>query len=282
MLIESIEIHHVAMPLLYPWRTAYGEDTAIESVLVRMDSEGLSSWGEATPFAAPCYSPEWAAGAFACVRDWLAPALVGQEVPTGDDLQARLAHFKGNPFAKASLDTAWWGLEAQRRGEPLHRALGATRDLAPAGADFGVMDSVADLLKGIAGAVEAGFRRVKLKFRPGWDVPMLRAVRREFPNQTFHIDCNSGYRLDDLDMFRGLDEFNLAMIEQPLAHNDLLDHAKLQKAIETRCRMDPERRQGDIEICSRSAKTFFLSITKLNFQRNASPAETICHPRRSI
>jgi O-succinylbenzoate synthase len=115
----------------------------------------------------------------------------------------------------------------------LHRLLGATRDSAPVGADFGVMDSTDDLLRGIAGAVEAGFPRVKLKFRPGWDIPMLAAVRHEFPEHVFHIDCNSGYRLDDLDMFRRLDDFNLAMIEQPLMHDDLLDHSKLQAAIRT-------------------------------------------------
>lgn len=233
MRIDSIELFHVAMPLIYPWRTAYGEDAAIEGVLVRMEGGGQVAWGEAAPFAAPCYSPEWAAGMFGCLRDWLAPAVVGQEIDSGAELQARLAHFKGNPFAKAALDTAWWVLEAQLRGKPLHRLLGATRDSVVVGADFGVMDSTEDLLTGIAGAVDAGFPRVKLKFRPGWDLPMLRAVRKRFPDTTFHIDCNSGYRLSDLELFRQVDEFNLAMIEQPLTHDDLVDHAKLQQSIRT-------------------------------------------------
>jgi O-succinylbenzoate synthase len=233
MRIDSIEIYHVAMPLIYPWRTAYGEDAAVESVLVQLRSGELTAWGESAPFAAPCYSPEWAGGAFLCLRDWLAPAFVGRDVQSGEDLQRLLTHFKGNPFAKAALDTAWWVLQAKRAGQPLHRLLGATRDRVPVGADFGVMDSVDDLLRGITQAVEGGFPRVKLKFRPGWDLPMLKAVRREFPDHTFHIDCNSGYRLADLDLFRHVDEFNLAMIEQPLAHDDLLDHAKLQQAIRT-------------------------------------------------
>ncbi len=232
-MIDAIEIHHVAMPLLYPWRTAYGEDEAIESVLVGLHSGGLVGWGEAAPFAAPCYSPEWAGGAFACVRDWLAPDVVAQRFESGETLQAALAHFKGNPFAKAALDTAWWSLESLQQGQPLHRLLGATRDVVEVGADFGVMDSIDDLLRQVAGAVEAGFRRIKLKFRPGWDLPMLRAVRQEFPDQTFHIDCNSGYRLSDLDLFREVDDFNLAMIEQPLAYDDLVDHARLQESIRT-------------------------------------------------
>ncbi len=231
--IESIDIYHVAMPLIYPWRTAYGEDAAIESVLVAMHGGGLTGWGEAAPFAAPCYSPEWAAGVFHCVQQWLAPALLGQDIAAGEALQARLAHFKGNPFAKAALDTAWWDLEARRRDLPLHKLLGATRDRIPVGADFGVMDSIDDLLEGIGGAVAQRFPRVKLKFRPGWDRPMLAAVRKAFPEQVFHIDCNSGYRLSDLELFRAVDEFGLAMIEQPLQHDDVIDHAHLQMAIRT-------------------------------------------------
>ena len=167
MHIDSIEIFHVAMPLLYPWRTAYGEDAAIESVLTRLQSGELVAWGESTPFAAPCYSPEWASGVFYCLRDWLAPAVVGRDVTSGDELQRLLACFKGNPFAKAALDTSWWVLEAQRVGQPLHRLLGATRECVSVGADFGVMDSTEDLLRCVGEAVEAGFPRVKLKFRPG-------------------------------------------------------------------------------------------------------------------
>jgi o-succinylbenzoate synthase len=124
-------------------------------------------------------------------------------------------------------------LEATRLGQPLHKLLGATRDRVTVGADFGVTDSIDELLGKIAVAVEQGFPRIKLKFRPGWDLPMLSAVRREFPQTTFHIDCNSGYTLDDVDLFRRVDEFGLAMIEQPLAHDDLVDHARLQTSIQT-------------------------------------------------
>ncbi|HWC88457.1 MAG TPA: o-succinylbenzoate synthase [Pirellulales bacterium] len=233
MLIDSVELFHVAMPLISPWRTAYGEDATIESVLVRIASSDDTAWSESSPLAAPCYSPEWAGGVFACLRDWLAPAVVGQEIDSGEELQQRLAHFKGNSFAKAALDTAWWVLESQRRGLPLHRLLGATRDRVDVGADFGVQDSIDELIAKIGPAIDAGFKRVKLKYRPGWDVRMLEAVRRVFPSHTFHIDCNSGYTLADFDMFCRLDDFNLAMIEQPLAFDDLVDHARLAQSIRT-------------------------------------------------
>lgn len=233
MRIEAIEIYHVAMPLISPWRTAYGEDAAIESVLVRLQSRDGEGWGESAPFAAPCYSPEWAGGIFAVIRDWLAPTLLGQHVTSGQALQDKLAHFKGNYFAKAALDTAWWVMEANRVGKPLFQLLGATRDRVDVGADFGVADSLDQLIASMGQAVDARFKRIKLKYRPGWDIPMLRAVRQAFPNHPIHIDCNSGYTMEQFDMFCRLDDFRLEMIEQPLSHDDLVDHAKLQREIRT-------------------------------------------------
>ena len=233
MKIDRIDLFHVAMPLVSPWRTAYGEDAAIHAVLCRMNSGSVDGWGESAPFAAPCYSPEFAGGAFVVARDWLAPQLVGQDLANGPDLQARLSIFKGNPFAKAALDTAWWSLYCRSENTPLHIALGATRNEVPVGADFGVLDRVDDLLECIAQAVDDGFPRIKLKFRPGWDVEMLQSVRRAQPDITLHIDCNSAYRLSDTAMFRQVDELHLAMIEQPLQYDDILDHAQLQTRIRT-------------------------------------------------
>jgi O-succinylbenzoate synthase len=231
--IDRIDLFHVAMPLIYPWRTAYGEDADCHSVLCRMTSGSVEAWGESAALAAPCYSPEWAGGMFAVAKQWLAPALVGRDIRSGDDLQQHLAVYKGNPFAKGLLDIAWWNLASRVQGIPLHRLLGATRDRVPVGADFGVMDSLDDLLAAVGKAVDQRFPRVKLKFRPGWDTAMLRAVRKQHPREAFHIDCNSGYRLADLELFRQIDEFHLAMIEQPLAHDDLVDHARLQTEIKT-------------------------------------------------
>jgi O-succinylbenzoate synthase len=231
--IDVIEIYRVSMPLVYPFRTAYGDDSAIESVLVKMTSGNHYGWGEASPMAAPAYSPEWAHGAFLAVRDWLAPQLVGKRIDSGGDLQAALGRCKGNFFAKGSLDLAWWDLRAHQLGQPLWKLLGGVRPEIEVGADFGVMDHIDELLTAMADAVAQGFLRVKLKFRPGWDIEMVRKVRERFPHLTIHIDCNSGYSLADTAMFQALDEFHLAMIEQPLAHDDLVDHAKLQSALRT-------------------------------------------------
>ncbi len=279
MKIDRIELYHVAMPLIYPWRTAYGEDAAIHSVLCRISSGSVDGWGESAPFAAPCYSPEWAGGLFALARDWLAPALLGEDISSGQQLQERLSIYKGNPFAKAVLDTAWWSLSSNHSGTPLHIALGATRQEITVGADFGVMDSLDDLLDAVGQAVEAGFPRVKLKFRAGWDLPMLRAVRSQHPNYTFHIDCNSGYRLDDLPLFLKVDEFNLAMIEQPLQNDDLIDHANLQKKISTPVCLDEsitQLRQAQQAVALKSCQYVNIKPGRVGGLTNAVAIHDVC------
>ena len=279
MKLDRIELFHVAMPLIYPWRTAYGEDAAIHAVICRMSSGSVDGWGESAPFAAPCYSPEWAGGAFAVARDWLAPALIGQEIASGEQLQQKLAIFKGNPFAKAALDTAWWSLHCRTTNTPLHVALGAKRSSVPVGADFGVMDRLDDLLTSVGQAVEAGFPRIKLKFRPGWDLPMLQAVRKQHPHHTFHIDCNSGYRLADVPLFREVDALQLAMIEQPLQHDDLVDHATLQASIRTPVCLDESitnLRQVEQAITLRSCRYVNVKPGRVGGLTNAVKIHDAC------
>lgn len=233
MKVDRIELYHVAMPLIYPWRAAYGEDHSINSVLVKVVSGEWYGWAETTPLSAPSYSPEWSGGVFRLIRDILAPRLVGHNVENPEELASRLAPYKGNNFAKAGLEIAWWVLHSKLKGKPLHLLLSGESREVPVGADFGVQDSIEILLQKVRRAVEEGYPRVKLKFRRGWDVDMLKAVRDEFPDYTFHIDCNASFTLKDLDLFKKADRFGLAMIEQPLDHSDLLDHAELQRQIET-------------------------------------------------
>ena len=156
-----------------------------------------------------------------------------QDIQSGRELQERLSGIKGNYFAKAAFDLAWWDLHAKKLGKPLWKIIGGTDPTVEAGADFGIMESINVLIETIARAVRQGYKRVKLKCCPGWDLEMIDAVRKEFPETTFHIDCNSAYTLDDLDMFKRIDRYGLAMIEQPLGYDDLIDHAALQAHIDT-------------------------------------------------
>ena len=234
MKIDSAEIRYVELPLISPWRTAYGEDATIHSVMVRFSGEGMTGWGEATPFYAPTYSPETARSAYEAARTFFIPRLVGFHVGSADDLMERIGLFKGNPFAKAAVETAWWALHSKLVGQPLWRVLGADEPVVQCGADFGVQDSIAELLGLIQGAVDEGFPRIKLKVKHGWDLNVLDAVRAAFPDPVFHVDCNSGYDLaSDLDTLKAFDRYHLAMIEQPLFHTDLVEHAELQRQIET-------------------------------------------------
>jgi O-succinylbenzoate synthase len=233
MRIDSIDIFRVNMKLVEPFRTACGDDFDNEAVLVRMSSDGVSGWGEAAPGRTPTYAHECGASLFLIARDFIAPELIGQDIPSGADLHDRLSHIRGNRFAKAAFDIAWWDLQAKIKGLPLWKLIGGRRREIEAGADFGVMDTHDELIAKIDGAVARGYRRVKLKCRPGWDIDMVAAVRERFPHTTFHVDCNSAYTPEETELFQEMDRFNLAMIEQPLAYDDLIDHAILQERIET-------------------------------------------------
>ena len=233
MQIDSIEVFHVALPLRQPVETAGRQVDSLETVLLRMQSGDLAGWGEASPGNAPLAGPEWAAGVFACLSGWLVPAVASTVVESGQRLAERLDPFRGNRFAKAALDTAWWDLSARDQGRPLHQLLGGQRDAIEVGPTFDRMDSIDEFLAAVGRAFEAGFARVKLKFRPGWDVQMVDFIRKEFPTETFHVDVEGGLGLEHMEMLCRLDDFDLAMIEQPLPPDDLVGHAMVQETVRT-------------------------------------------------
>jgi O-succinylbenzoate synthase len=235
MRIERIDVYWARLPLAFVWKTSYADQHHTDTILVRMEGGGHHAWGESCPPSIPGYSAEHTLSTFHTLREHMAPRIIGADIASADELLDRLAFVKGNQFARAGLEIAWWVLEAKRRGVPLHEALGGTGDAVAVGADFGAQESIDILLQKIQGAIDQGFPRIKLKFRPGWDLPMVDAVRSTFPRFTFHIDCNAAYTPADTELFRKLDRYHLAMIEQPLADDgmSLLNHADLQQRIET-------------------------------------------------
>ncbi|WP_343208494.1 o-succinylbenzoate synthase [Anaerolentibacter hominis] len=233
MRIDALDVYYVENPLKNPWTTAYGSDPSIYSVLVKMSSGSYSAWAEACPLYAPTYSPEYARGVYEVITRFLSPLVLGKEFETPEDINRALAVVKGNPFAKSGLEMAWWTLRSKMTQKPLHELLGGSYHEVETGADFGIQDSIDTLLGLIDQAFQDGYKRVKLKVKPGWDYEMLRAVRTAFPNGVFHIDCNSGYTPEDLPLFQKIDKLGLAMIEQPLFHADLVQHARLQARLET-------------------------------------------------
>ncbi len=280
MQIDSVEVFHVGLPLQRALATPKGPTETLETVLVRMASGDAVGWGEASPGNAPAGGAEWAAGVFACVRDWLAPALVGQTVDSGDVLQERLAAFGGNRFAKAALDMAWWDLNARKADKPLHELLKGKREAVEIGTGFDEMESIDEFFAAIAGAFEAGYARVELKMRPGWDLQMLNAVRHEFPTQTIHVDVEGGLRLDHMEILCRLDDFMLAMVEQPLPADDLVGHAMVQDAIRTPVCLDesiatPE--QADMALELKSGKYVNLKPGRVGGLTPAVAIHDACH-----
>ena len=182
MRIDTLSVFHVAMPLIDPWKTSFGEMTAVDSVLVRLTSGDEEGWGEAAPYAMPQFCPEWAAGCFQLIAGTFRPLLLGKAFSSGAELQACLGSFKGNHFAKAAIDLAWWDLFTRLGEQPLWRAIGGQNPSIAVGADIPVQPDRAALLGSVAAALDAGYPRVKLKFRPDSGVGMVAAVREAFPD----------------------------------------------------------------------------------------------------
>jgi o-succinylbenzoate synthase len=233
MYIDSLSLYHIALPRKQPRAVAGRSCSTLETVLVKLGSGDAVGWGEAAPGNAPTGSGEWAAGAFTVLRDWFAPAVVKNEIDSGKTLAERLASFRGNQFAKAALDIAWWDLQARMQERPLHELLGAKRQAVAVGPGLDQMNSPSVFMTAIADAFAAGCPRVKLKIRPGWALEMLRGVRQEFPEGAFHIDCEGALSLNHTELVYRFDDFALEMVEQPLAPEDLVAHAMLQESLRT-------------------------------------------------
>ncbi len=233
MQIDSIEVLHLALPLKQSLETKAGSLETLETVLVRVQSGEAAGWGEASPGNAPIAGPDWAGGAFRCIKDWLAPVVVGTEVETPEVLTERFKPFHGNQFAKAAVDTAWWDLRARVEEKPLHELLDPKRDAIEVGPTFDQEDSIDDFLARIGEAFAAGFGRVKLMIRPGWDIQMLDFVRKEFPTETIFGDAEAAMGLEHSDTIYRFEDFGLDLLEQPLAADDLVGHAMIQDTLRT-------------------------------------------------
>lgn len=280
MKIESIDIFHLDLPRKEPLETPLGPIATLQTVLVRIGSEGLFGWGEASPGSAPLAAGEWAAGLFRCVRDWLAPAALGKAISSGADLQKLFSPVSGNRYAKAALDTAWWDLKARLEGQPLYRTLGGRDEPIEVGVGFDRMDTIEALLEALTGAFDAGFARVELKIRPGWDLNMLNVVRHEFPTQTIHGDVEAALCLDDMETLCRLDDFMLAMVEQPLPADDLVGHAMVQEAIRTPVCLDEAittPRQAEMALELRSCQYVNVKPGRVGGLTPAMAIHDACH-----
>ncbi len=234
MRITQVELREIRLPLVHFFETSFGRTTERRILLARVrDSEGAEGWGECTAGEGPFYSEEWAESAWTVIESFLAPMTIGREVEGASSVGDLVRAVRGHRMAKAAIETACWDLEAKRAGVPLWKHLGGTRTEIASGVSIGIQDSPEQLLEKIAREVEAGYRRIKIKIKPGWDVNIVERVRASFPEIPLMVDANSAYTLADVPLFQTLDKFKLMMAEQPLAYDDMVDHAALQRQIET-------------------------------------------------
>lgn len=233
MKIDRIVLRQVSMPLVHFFETSFGRTTERSMVLVEVSSGGVSGWGEVTAGEHPFYNEEWTASAWSIVRDYAGPQLLGREIAQAACAGAFSEKLRGHNMARGGLEAAVWDLEARLNNRPLWRHIGGLRTEIPCGVSIGIQDSVAQLLGKIETELAAGYQRIKIKIAPGWDVEVVRQVRRQFPAIRLMADANSAYTLADADHLRKLDDFYLMMIEQPLAHDDIIDHAVLQSTLAT-------------------------------------------------
>jgi o-succinylbenzoate synthase len=234
MKIDRLVLRQISMPLVHFFETSFGRTTDRHMVLVEAQCEGASGWGEVTAGENPFYNEEWIESAWLILRDYVTPRVIGREVAGPDDIAPLSAHIRGHNMARGGLEAAVWDLAARLEGVPLWKKIGGgARQEIPCGVSLGIHDTVDALLARIERELADGYQRIKLKIKPGWDVDVVRRVRERFPSIKLSVDANSAYMLADADHLRRLDEFYLMMIEQPLSHDEIVDHAELQAKLAT-------------------------------------------------
>lgn len=231
MKFSGLELRRIAMPLVAPFRTSFGVQTSRDVLLLRLDGGDVEGWGECVALSEPLYSPEYVDGAAEMIRRFLVPTLRGDVEPYA--LEQRMAHLKGHPMAKAAVQMAVLDAWLRAAGLSWGGFFGAVRTSVAAGVSVGIMDSIPQLLDVVAGYLEQGYSRIKLKIEPGWDIEPVEAVRQRFGDILLQVDANTAYELRDARHLARLDAFDLLLIEQPLPEDDVRGHAELAKLIRT-------------------------------------------------
>lgn len=283
MKITSIEMREIRLRLIHVFETSFGQTTERRILLVRAtDADGASGWGECTAGEWPFYSEEWIESAWAVLRDFLVPMSLGREVDGAAGVFDLMKRVRGNRMAKAAIETACWDLEAQRMGVALWQHLGGVRAEIPCGVSIGIQATPEALVEKIERELADGYQRIKIKIKPDWDARIVERLRERFPDIHLMVDANSAYTLADVPLFQALDKFKLMMIEQPLAYDDMSDHARLQQQIETPVCLDESVRSSDdarkaIEMGA--CRIVNIKLGRVGGHAEAERVERVCRER---
>ncbi|MEC5423171.1 o-succinylbenzoate synthase [Virgibacillus sp. C22-A2] len=234
MKVNEVILYKMQMKMKNPFTTSFGTEQDREFILVEAKSEdGLSGWGEGCATERPLYSEEFTQQSWFMLENFLIPMVINKEIGHPDEIQEGFNVYKRNNMAKSALEGAIWDLYAKTEGKSLSKVLGGSKSTVEVGISLGIEDNIGDLLAAIQKKTEEGYKRIKIKIKPGKDLKVLREVRKHYPDIPLMVDANSAYTLDDMETLKAMDAFDLMMIEQPLTAGDLIDHAKLQKQIKT-------------------------------------------------
>jgi len=231
--IERLELRLLKLPLVHFFETSFGRIDDKHFIIVRVDGDGATGYGECVAEQDPYYSAETNETAWRIIADFIAPRVLGTDFAHPRDVFPALKAIRGHNMAKAAVEMAAWDLHARQRGEPLARALGGRRDRIASGVSIGIQPSLDDLAANVERELAAGYRRIKIKIKPGWDLRPVETVRARFGGIPLMVDANAAYTLADADHLARLDAFDLMMIEQPLDYDDVADHAALQRRLRT-------------------------------------------------
>ncbi len=282
MKIDRIELREIRLPLVTPFETSFGRTYERNIILLKVFSEGLHGWGECTVGEKPFYNHESTEICWTLIRDFAGPMVLGKEINSPEDVPNLTRQIRGNKMGRAAVECAIWDLEARRQGVPLWKLLGGTQETINCGVSLGLEDSDAAMLAKVEKEVSAGYQRIKIKIKPGRDVEMIRALRKEYPNIVMSVDANSAYTLADTDLLKQLDEFNLLMIEQPLSYDDIIDHATLQPQLKTDICLDESilsvddaRKALQLKAC----RIINVKLGRVSGHTEARKIQAYCHER---
>ena len=238
MKIERLTLREIRISLKAPFETSFGVTQVRRILLVEATCDGVNGWGEITALESPSYNPETTDTAWHVVSDFISTAIVGRDISHAADLPLLLIGIRGHNMAKAGVECALWDAEAQLKGVPLWKLLGGTRQEIVCGVSLGIRENPPSLVSRVAAELASGYQRIKLKIKPGRDIDFVAAVRKEFPNILLSVDANSAYLLEDAAHLQRLDSFDLLMMEQPLAWDDIFSHSLLQSQLRTALCLD--------------------------------------------
>lgn len=282
MKIERIDLRIVRMPLTRPFTISSCTHVDMEHILVQVTADGFSGWGECACLPEPGYCPETTETCWHILHDFLAPGALKAEWESVDELMAPFGWMKGNAFARAGLEIAAWDLLGRKSGQSLSEMLGGTRAEIHSGVSLGIEKEIGRLFALIEKYLGEGYQRIKLKIGPGRDVEIIRRVRERFPKMLLQVDANSAYTLADVPLLKALDAFDLLMIEQPLAHDDIIDHARVQAQLQTPICLDEsihsvEDARKALELGS--CRIINIKVSRLGGLAPARRVHDFCHAR---